>query len=68
MFPNALKYCYLFYYFINKVFNPFKTLYISGLKGIIHPKILILPFFHVVLNFYEFISCVEHKRQYFEEC
>ncbi len=41
------------------------------LKGIVHPKMNILSSFthpHVVLNLYEFLSYVEHKRRYFEEC
>uniref|UniRef100_A0A673KXR9 Protein kinase C n=1 Tax=Sinocyclocheilus rhinocerous TaxID=307959 RepID=A0A673KXR9_9TELE len=40
-------------------------------KGVVHPKMKILSFFthpQVVLNLYEFLSSVEHKRRYVEEC
>jgi len=41
------------------------------LKGIGHPKMKILSSFtqpHVVSNPCEFLSSVEYKRRYFEEC
>ncbi len=40
-------------------------------KGIVHPKMKMLSSFthpHVISNLYEFLSYVEHKRRYFEEC
>ncbi len=42
----------------------------SILKGLNHSKMKILSFTHpeVVPNLYEFLSAVEHKKRYFEEC
>ncbi len=39
-------------------------------KGIVQPKMKILSFIcpQVVPNLYEFLSFVEHKRRYSEEC
>ncbi len=37
----------------------------------VHPKMKILSSFihpHIVPNLYEFLSSVEHKIMYFEEC
>jgi len=44
---------------------------IPELKGTVHPKMKIVSSFthhHVVPNLYEFLSSVEHKSRYFEEC
>jgi len=48
--------------------TPFFT---NPFKWIVHPKMKILSSFthlHVVPNQSEFLSSVEHKRRYFEEC
>jgi hypothetical protein len=48
--------------------GPLKGL--SGIKGMVHFKMKLLSFTHpkVVTNLYEFLSSVEHKGRYFEEC
>jgi len=43
----------------------------SNITGIVHPKMKILSSFtlpQVVPNLYTFLSSVEHKGRYFEEC
>ncbi len=43
----------------------------DNIKEMVQPKMKLLSSFthpHVVSNLYEFLSYVEHKRRYFEEC
>jgi len=43
----------------------------SNITGIVHPKMKIVSSFtlpQVVPNLYTFLSSVEHKGRYFEEC
>jgi len=44
---------------------------LSGIKGLVHPKMKILSVFthpYVVPNLYVFFCSAEHKGRYLEEC